>query len=249
MKLKLCVVLAAMFLFASCQFTETMVLHPDGSGSMSMELNLDQMIEITQGMSDKDETFSVDTLVWVKDLMEEHKDSIAQLPKEEQKRLKALNLEKYNIRINANSETSTMRYNLSADFKTVDEMNGIMEAFESVAAMTPRSEAGTLNSENGSASEDFIGVRYSFKNNKFVRDAYIKDKEVHKRQIDSMQSVEAFLGASVFSLNYTFPKRVKSISNEKATLMNNGKTVKLQVPFVAYFKNPDILDLEVELEN
>src|SRR5690554_2438717 len=104
MKLKLCVVLAAVFLFASCQFTETMVIHADGSGSMSMELNLDQMIVMTQGMSDKQETFSMDTLVWVKDLMEEYKDSIAQLPKEEQRRLKDLNLEKYNIRINADSE-------------------------------------------------------------------------------------------------------------------------------------------------
>src|SRR5690554_5697982 len=119
MKLKLCLVLATVFLFASCQFTETMVIHADGSGSMSMELNLDQMIAMTKGMSDEQETFSIDTLVHVSDLLEEYKDSIAQLPKEEQKRLKALELDKYNIRIHADSEKSMMRYKLSADFQKV----------------------------------------------------------------------------------------------------------------------------------
>lgn len=248
MKLKFCFALAALALFTSCQFTETMILQADGSGSMRMELNLDQMIEVTQSMSEDKETFAMDTLVRVKDLLEEKKDSIAQLSKEKQERLKALNLEKYNIRINANSETATMRYNLTADFVSVDEMSGILEVFESVAAMAPKSEAGSIYNEGDEDSDDVIGVAYSFENNKFVRDAYIKNKEVHKQQIDSMQSVEGFLGASVFSLNYTFPKRVKKTSNPKAVIKDDRKTVTLQAPFIDYYKNPDVLDIEVELE-
>lgn len=247
MKLKLLYLLAVAFVFTACQFTETMVLNADGSGTMQMELNLDQMIEISQGMSEEKEEIKMDTLVYLKDLLEEKKDSISKLPKKEQELLKELELEKYSLQVKADSDESIMRYNLMADFKNVTEMNGILEAFEKVSNLAPKSEAGSLNSSG--ESEDLIGVNYSFKNNKFIRDAYIKNKVLHKQQMDSMQSVEGFLGSSVYALHYTFPKKVKKTSNPDAKLSNNNKTVIVQVPFIDYYKNPDVLDLEIELEN
>src|SRR5690606_24573478 len=98
-------------------------------------------------------------------------------------------------------------------------------------------------------SPDFIGTAFSYKNGRFKRDAYIKDKKVHQQQMDSMKQAEAFLSGANYTLKYTFPREIKKVSNEAATFSEDKKTVILQKPFLEYLKNPDILDLEVELED
>ena len=51
-----------------------------------------------------------------------------------------------------------------------------------------------------------------------------------------------------YKLKYTFPKKIKKTSAEDATFSLDGKTLELERGFVEYLKNPDVLDIEVELE-
>ena len=66
--------------------------------------------------------------------------------------------------------------------------------------------------------------------------------------LDSVQAVELFMDETMYSVKYTFPKKIKSISIENAEISADGKTVTFQKPFVAYMKNPDELDVEIILE-
>ncbi len=246
MKLKLLFLLVFAGLVSSCQFTETMVLNADGSGTMSMELNLNEMMAFG-GMSEMDTAESkMDTVIYIKDFLEEKKDSISKLSQADQQKLKKL--ENYKVNINIDSEEKIMKYDISIDFKKVSEANDILSALEQVENIGPSSQKDPSEVKKDE-TPDIIGVNYSFDKNIFKRDAFIKDKKIHQQQVDSLKQTEAFFAGSLYTLSYTFPKKIKEASNPNAVFSNDKKTMVIRVQFIDYFKDPDLLDLEVKLED
>lgn len=241
---KKCIALVALGISViSCQFTETMVLQEDGSGKMNLSVDLSEMMAFGGEMA-QDSTFvKMDTIYSFKDLMEAKKDSIAQLPMEEQKRLKAM--ENYKINVVTDPETNTMIVDVFTDFKNVSEANELMKGFELSQSIMPGSSSSNDTKEK---EPEVIGVSYSYSKGKFKRDAFIKDKKAHQKQVDSLKNAEAFMSGMSYKIKYTFPRKIKKTSVEDATFSLDGKTLELERGFVAYLKNPDVLDIEVELE-
>ena len=229
-----------------CQFTEKMTLNEDGSGSMSVEVDMSAMMAFGgMGMTDS-AMVKMDTIIYMKQFLQEKKDSIASLSKEEQLKLKKL--ENYNINVKMDSEASEMIYNISTSFKSVSEANDILNGLEQVTNFMPNKNEDSEETKKEQNSPDIIGVNYSFERGVFKRDAYIKDLKLHQQQVDSLKQTEAFLEGTNYTLNYTFPKPIKNVSDPSASLSNGKRTLTLSKSFVDYFKNPDLLDLEVELE-
>lgn len=233
-------------LLISCQFSENMVLHEDGSGTMYVEVDMSDMMAFG-GMGMDDSTLvQVDTIIYMKRFLEENKDSIASLSKEEQLKLKKL--ENFNIHVRMDTETSEMIYKVSTSFKSVSEANNIFSGLELIGNLMPTKGEDSQQTNKDEDSPELIGVSYSFDDGVFKRDAYIKDAKLHQQQVDSIKQTEAFLGSTYYTLNYSFPKPINKVSNPDAKITNNNKSLTLKVLFPEYFKNPDLLDLEVELE-
>ncbi|WP_271424034.1 hypothetical protein [Aequorivita sinensis] len=232
--------------FVSCQFSETLVMNEDGSGNLSVEVNLSEMMAFSAGAMGDSVPMKLDTIVYISQFLEEKKDSIATLSATEQKKLKAL--ENYNIGIKIDSDASEMVYNIATNFKDISEANNIHEGLSQVGNMAPNLNSNSSEGKKKESSEESIGVLYTFNNGVFKRDAYIKDEASHKKEVDSLKNTEAFLSSSKYTLNYTFPRKIKKASNPKATFSADQKTVILKESFIEYFKNPDLLDLEIELE-
>ncbi len=230
----------------SCQFTETLYLNEDGSGTMSIEMDMSEMMGFGGDMKGDSTTVKMDTIISMKELLEEKKDSISRLSESDQNRLKKM--ENYNIRMIMDSETGTMLFNLYSDFESIEEINDIFRGLEQTSSLMPGLNANMGKGENDD-SKDLIGVSYSFNNRIFIRDAYIKDKELHKQEVDSIKGSEAFMSTMRYRLKYTFPRKIIKSSIENAKFSLDGKTIEVEIGFVDYFKNPDLLDLEVELEN
>ncbi|CAM3310992.1 hypothetical protein [Aequorivita lipolytica] len=244
---KLLFLFALAFTATSCQFTETMVMNEDGSGTMTVEVNMNEMMAFGGAAVTDSMEVKMDTIVYMKQFLEEKKDSISKLSAIEQEKLKKL--ENFNIHIIMNSETSEMVYDISTKFKNISEANDILNGLEQASNLMPNMDSNSQETKKEEDSPEIIGVNYSFKKGTFKRDAYIKDKKMHQQQVDSMKQAEAFMGGSNYTLNYTFPKKIKKTSNPEATFSEDKKTVSIQAPFIEYFNNPDLLDLEVELEN
>ena len=234
-----------MLTLVSCQFTETMVMDEDGSGSMTVEVNMNEMMAFGGAAVADSVAMKIDTIISMKQFLEEKKDSISKLSVAEQQKLKKL--ENFNVHINMNSETSEMVYDISTKFKNINEANDILNGLEQAGNFMPNMDSNP-EEEKKEDSPELIGVNYSFENGIFKRDAYIKDKKLHRQQVDSLKQSEPFLSGSNYTLKYTFPKKIKKTSNMEASFSEDRKTVTLQKPFLEYFKNPDLLDLEVELE-
>jgi len=221
-------------------------MNADGTGRMSLSVDLSEMMAFGGELS-KDSSFvKQDTVIKFKDILKEKKDSIAQLPETEQARLRKM--ENYSLRIVSDSETNFMKIDIFTSFKNVNEANDLMKGFEESGSYMPGGNDLSVTDDSSSEPE-IIGVNYSFEKGIFKRDAFIIDEVRHKAQLDSMKPIESFMGGMMYKIKYTFAKRIKSSSAEDATYSLNGRTIELEHSFLDYFKNPDVLDITVELED
>ncbi len=236
--------IAAIFVI-SCNFTEEITINEDGSGKLSINFDGSELMEMAGEEMMKDNEKAVDSLISFKDILEEKKDSIAQLSPEEQAKLKKL--ERFNMHMLMDPAAKQMKFDLFSEFKNVNEVNDAFNAFQSASSMGPNS--GQDKQPKLSGGDAATEVNYSFAGNKFSRKAKILDQELFQQGIDSLQGAEMFLSGSTYTLKYHFPKRVKSSSAEAATFSADGKTLIYEVKFLDLMKDPSVLDLEVELEN
>ncbi len=229
----------------SCNFTEDLYLKEDGSGKISINFDGSQLMEMAGDEMMKKEEKAMDSIISFKEFLEEKKDSIANLPESEQAKLKRL--ENFKMHMLMNPEKKEMKFELFTQFNSVDELTDLFASMKDAGALQQGASAapdGPLN-ESGEATD----VAYSFKGNSFSRVTSILDEELLKQTVDSLDQMKMFLAGSTYTLRYHFPKKIKSISLEKALLGQDGKSFELEVDFLEYMKNPKVLDVEVELED
>ena len=129
---KRCLLVVLAVTLVSCQFSETMVINEDGTGRMSLTMDMSELM----AMMPANDTLQVkmDSVMSFKKLFEEKKDSIAKLPKEEQEYLKLL--ENYQMRILMDPEEQKMKYEIFTNFKSVAEANNLMEGLNASERMS-----------------------------------------------------------------------------------------------------------------
>lgn len=228
----------------SCNFTEEIHLKKDGSGKLSINFDGSELMQMAGEEMAKTDEKAVDSIISFKELLEERKDSIAQLSPEEQAKLKRL--EPFDLRMVMNPEEKVMTFDLFSDFTDISEMNDAFNTFQEASLMG----SGTAQQPTPvTASDQSTEVNYTFAKNKFTRTAKIVDQALFQQSMDSLQGAEMFLSGSTYTLKYHFPKKVKSTTIEGATFSADGKTLIYEVSFLELMKNPSLLDLEVKLEN
>ena len=225
---------------ASCNFTEEIYINENGSGKMSINFDGSELMAMAGDEMAQEE--AVDSIMSFKDFLAEKKDSIAQLPLEEQEKLKKL--EPFMLHIVMNPEEKKMKFDMYSDFKDITEMNDAFNTFQNAGTLDQSKSNGSLPAGGNSATK----VEYSFKKRKFSRTATIMDKAKHQMALDSMSNAEMFLSSSTYTLKYHFPRKVKSANLEGATYSADGKTLIYEINFLDMMKDPTKLNVEVELE-
>ena len=238
-------------LMTSCQFSENIYMNADGTGTMELSMDASELMlmagdEMKKESGDK----PMDSTIVFKDFLEEKKDSIALLSPEDQQKLK--NLENFKMHMVMNPETKKMLFDMSTEFKNASELKDMFKAMNSFSNM--QGEGGT-NSKDTTNPFAVIGgegsteINYSYQSNVFKRSGKVIDKELHQQAMDSLGQMAMMLSGSNYKLNYHFPKPVKSVSNEKALLSQDRKMVTLEVGLMESIRNPELLDIEVILED
>ncbi|MEM8999896.1 MAG: hypothetical protein AAGB24_06495 [Bacteroidota bacterium] len=245
-KPKIWIIAFAMIFTVACNFTEEIFLEEDGSGKISINFDGSELMEMGGDEMMQTDEKAIDSLISFKQLLEEKKDSIAALPSEEQAKLKKL--EPFSLHMIMDPEEKVMKFDMFRKFERVDEVNDAFNAFQSASILGPSGGQNTppspMTSQNA-ASE----VSYAFNKNTFTRTATVIDEALQQQSVDSLQGAEMFLSGSTYTLKYHFPRKVKSTTAEEATFSADGKTLIYEVKFLDLMKNPELLNLEVELEN
>ncbi len=223
----------------SCNFTEELHLNKNGSGKISIQVNMSEFMNIL-GSSTKDKKEKViDSTVVFKEFLEEKKDSISKLPLEEQKKLKKL--ENFILHMVMNPKTEEMNVDMFTEFKNTNELTDIFAAFQNVNSLDKPQKSET------DVFDELTETMYSYDKKIFKRTTTILDKEAYQKQTANLNNESApFFEESTYTMKYHFPKKIKSVSNDKVTITNNKKTLTYEVPFTDYLKNPELLNIEVK---
>lgn len=236
--------LLVLALVSACNFTEEIFLADDGSGKVSIIFDGSEMMEMAGDEMMQNGEKAIDSIISFKAFLEEKKDSIATLSLEEQARLKKL--EPFEMHMVMNPETKVMKFDMYSEFEQINEMGDAFSAFQDASSMGPGTKNQGSPAGMGNQSTE---VEYSFNSNTFKRTARIVDSVLQQQSMDSLAGAEMFLSGSTYTLKYHFPRRVKSSSAEAATYSADGKTLFYKIDFLSYMKNPDTLNIEVELED
>ena len=236
----------ALAFLSSCQFSENIYINDDGSGRMEFSFDGTELMKMAgDGMGEGNEK-AIDSTFSFKELFESKKDSIAQLPAEEQAIFEEL--KNFTMRMVMNPETSEMKMDLITEFKNVDELQDMFSKMNKLQALNKEEQAAN-NPMSSMNQGGFTDLNYEFNGTVFKRKVTITDKALHQRMIDSLGEMTEMYASSTYKLNYHFPKPVKSVSNENALFSADRKMVTISYNFTDYLLDPEALNLEVVLED
>lgn len=242
---KLLLLLLVVFTFSSCTFTEEITINPDGTGKY--DLNIDGsalMAMMPQDSVGGKKEKAIDSTFSFQQLFEEKKDSIAKLPKAQQEKMKKM--EKFNLRMLMNYETKKFFFSLNTDFKSVSELQDVMDNMSEMQTMNKVTKEASLNPMGDASMFRSNGskLNYVYDGKKFIRKAIV-DKTALKKAIDSTDSYKMIFESSKYILKYHFPKAVKSVSNKSALFSEDRKTITIEHAFNEYMNEPEKLNFEV----
>lgn len=247
-KLFAIVVLVMSIVLTSCQFSENIYINEDGSGTMEFTFDGTQLMQMAGDKMSETQEKPIDSTFSFKELFSAMSDSITQLSAEEQQKIKSL--EPFSMHMVMNPETSQMKFDMFTNFKSVNELQDMFKAMKSFGDLQGKEKTKDLNNPFSSFGADgSTDLDYNYDGKMFKRTAKIVDKEAHKQVTDSLGQMAIMFGSSTYKLNYHFPKRIKSVSNEKALFSDDRKSVTIEYGFIDYLSNPEALNLEVVLED
>ncbi|MCT4628464.1 hypothetical protein [Winogradskyella sp.] len=256
-------------IITSCNVTESIVFDKSMSGNYVTGFDLSPMMEYANKnrppSEERERREKMDTTIVFNEFLKTYKDSIATLPEEE--RLKLEKLKGMVLDIEMDEAKSVFNFNMSKEFEAFDELKTIYEQTDE--AMNYVKDIGNKDGQAPQQQLDEFTktekVTFSFKNNTFSRfqpatldsnNSVEDDKgeEEESAEDDQMKDMmmmqfEDVLSNSFYTLVYTFPKKVKSVSSKDATISEDGKTVTYKVSWSAINGDASIMNLDVVLED
>ena len=227
----------------SCQVTETIHLNSDESGSITVEKFRDEQSYqlLARENYSKEEKFEDTTYVF-QDYAKKYGETFAKLtPFEKSVYEKHFPVE---VKIKKSSYEKEFRTQLSQQFKAISEVADLY-----------KTEDYADNIQNNyalSAEKHYYSVHFTFDGTRFNRIVAITNPEELKKQQEEINEAKKRISVlplkEVFVLHYYFPKSIQSVSNPKAVVGSDKKSLLLTFSLLEVLANPESTNLEVVLE-
>lgn len=235
--------LLLILLTASCQVTETLHINPDGTGTIEVsELREENSyMQLVKEEYAKEDIYSDTTYVFA-DYFNKYGETFARNSKEDQNvYLRYLGVKVYSKKSSNEKDFRTL---ISQNFKNATDIVDLYKA-----------EDYADNIKNNyalSAEEHYYKVSYSYSGNRFNRIVKITDSIFLKRDFDQIEIYKTnFKGLKLiqtYVLDYHFPRKIESVSNPRAQISADRKSLRLEFLITDCLQNPTITNLEVVLE-
>ncbi|WP_366184680.1 hypothetical protein [Flavobacterium ovatum] len=244
------ILLIAILLLASCNFTESIDIQENGSGEYSVEVDASGLLamggdKMSEKMGLKGDKKVLDSVISFKTIFEQKKDSIAKLSPEKQAALKGL--ENTVMHMKMDPDKKEFLITMNSPFNKVAELQDLMEGFTVLQDLKKSKTSETAKSPfGGSFGDNNSKLSFTYDGKTFSRKvALLKEKT---KAVDSVGMSKMLFASSSYTLKYHFPKPVKSTSNPEALFSGDRKTITVRYPFTEYMENPEKLNLNVVFE-
>ncbi|WP_400081207.1 hypothetical protein [Winogradskyella sp. R77965] len=262
---KIILLFAFAFFLVSCNVTESIVFNNDMSGNYTSSFDMSPMLEYASenrpSAAEKPEKEKMDTTIVFSDLFKTHKDSIAALNDDQRARLEKL--KGMVMDIHMDEEKNIFNFNMTKPFKSVKDLENVFEQLDEAMGV-----AKNIGNKDGAATGDQLDeltktdeVTYTFTNNTFSRFQPssednmddVEDEDMEESDDDFAKQFEMqfedIFSAAYYTLVYTFPKKIKSVSHDNADISEDGKTVTYKVSMTDMNKDKNVMNLKVVLED
>jgi len=243
------------FCFTGCMdIDETIEISKDGSGDLTMDMDMSQMIELMQNYVGKEEIAKqgmekMDTTIWMKNLV----DTLGTLSAEK----KAL-LRPGSVRLKLNMEEKVFKTHMQFPFSNQDNLqklyatisDGSLASTQLFKGMGPGGDAGATG--GGVPSPDinqFNGI-YDFTSRDGLLTKKLNAEKFKALQNNPQLSQMKEAGKMGVEILYTttikLPRPVKKIDNPLAKLSEDKRTVTIKYNLVDVFEHPEQFGYSVE---
>lgn len=266
-------VLAALTIM-SCNVQERIVFDQNMGGTYESSFDLSGILKIAgegRPASVDRESEKMDTVFVFDDLLVQYKDSIATLSPEKQAELEKMKGMKMRMVMDEDAGIFTM--SVDKKFTNFGEVEFVSYQLDEMMNMA---KTQTGQQSPGAGMDNMLKtdkVQYVFENNtfkrvdaKYARKNAISDSGADGNNEDDsseaeddmaeammkgmMSEFEDALRESKMVLEYSFPKKIKSVSHENAVISEDGKTVRFEVDWKTLSDNEELLEnFEVVLED
>lgn len=256
----------AVLTLVSCNVQERIMFDNNMGGTYESSFDLSGMLKIAnegRPAGIERESEKMDTLFVFNDLMEQYKDSIATLSPGKQAELEKM--KDMSMRMVMDEEAGIFKLSVAKEFKNFEEVEFVSYQMDEMMNMA-KSETGQQSDQGG--MNDMLKadkVKYVFENNTFRRvdaklanlededvpndEAPVENEMAEAMMQGMMGEFEDALRESMMVLEYSFPKKIKSVSHENATISEDGKSVRFEVDWKTLTDNKTLLEnFEVVLE-
>jgi hypothetical protein len=248
--LKFILPLSLVFCLTGClDIDEKVAIKKDGSGTMSMDMDMSQMVEMLQTYIGKDELAKkgmekMDTTIQMKDLV----DTISSLSAEK----KAL-LRTGFVHIKMNLEEKVFKTHMQFPFTSqanLQKLYGVMSdgslgSAQLFKGMTPGGDAGgpspDINQFNGIYDFTCKDGVMSKKLNQEKFKALTQNPELAQMKQAGQMGVEI-----LYTTTITFPRPIKKVDNTLAKLSEDKTTVTIKYNLVDVFDHPEQFGYSIE---
>jgi len=232
---------------SSCEITERVYIEENGDVSYATHVDLSQLMKMMP-QEQKSEDLPIDTIYTVDELAKtdsELKQSMGKgLEDEEEREL----MKDFSFHVKLDETTGFM--NMFLEKKSLKEFNGFMNTFAKKLTQINQKRQEENKSLPDSLQKPDIEIpifsmpKLSYNGKTFERKGEFR--ELPKESTSQTMDAQGLDDLIQFNLEYHFPKRVKSVSDENAKLSADGKTVYLSKPMKLVMKDPNAYDFEVK---
>lgn len=247
--------LSCCLLLTACLETSTHTsIRENGSGSMIATVDLSEMMAMMAGNKSQSETFSFDTLMYVRN----HSDTSALLNSNQKKLLKDMYVD---VKMSmAEGKTPAFVVRINAPFQSLEDFNALNDlmrtkeydlVFDKAIEIPMFSDKD--KKEKGSESENdnlFTSIFPSFYNCVYTKNSVVckLDETKHKQRLEDLKKSEfdingemeaKMFGAAVFTNTLTLPSKPKKIEGDSWKQGSSEKELVQTGSLLDLYKQPE----------
>ena len=245
----------ATLVLTSCEIVQEINFKEDGSGKYNLGFDMSEMMKMG-GSSKSDSTNQqIDTLIIFSKMLEEKKDSIAKLSKEEQEKIAFL--KDFDLYIKSDSISKQLKMNIGYHFKDIADLERFHEKLsgQNIKELDIFSSKIKPKSDKKSDKKDEIpnfNEHYTttFSRKKFtLKISDIGLEEALKKKDTAMKKDNPMADMIRFKQRYIFPYKIKNVNNKNVKILSDFKGIELNANMYDLNYNPKYFDVEIEFED
>lgn len=243
-------------LFTACiQIEEEVEIKENGSGYMSVQTDMGQLFELLKGFASEEDLSKedlekvMDTTIMMKEMLDTVKDLTADK--------KAL-LQDAKMNLKMNMKENLFRINLNFPFKNLTDANKLSQTMNEINMLnnslknlgnqqaSPDQPANIPGAGAGGGLEKITSIYdIKFSNGEYSRvlNKARYDSLANDPKLQESKGMLSMMGDMSMNLKVKLPRKAKSVSNPKAVLSDDKKTVTLKGDLVSALDSPQNLEI------